>query len=257
MVETNIKIVNFGPKLYFDTRYAQIITQHDIPKLPQLACSKLKTQMGLAGIPLSDGKELLVATRKVIPSLTLQDDDWQLEVRDNSKCRILHFENPEDTLLLTQLLERCLLIKVENNTKLWTLDSSRIWYEESPFKTSGEIAAYSRFEISSISIESVGVGLVVDIGTAFFTTLNVADFFQNGMLKRFNLLSQRQKGQKGTLLYDLDKIKRKCYFDSYCPDITCSTTGEIRIQRETYNSLLEYYQYKHPYLHFDPDEPVA
>ena len=106
------------------------------------------------------------------------------------------------------------------------------------------IAAYRRYEISSISIEEVGIGLVVDVSTAFFTIPTVADFFEDSSLgkkwrpKRFEVLSHRQTGQKATLLYDLGRNKVKCYFDGFS-DTTCATTGELRVKGKDYRSLYE------------------
>ena len=75
--------------------------------------------------------------------------------------------------------------------------------------------------------------------------------------KDFESLSQRQRGQKGTLLYDLGNKQRKCYFDQFLQGITCATTGTLYVNGQTYNSLFEYYQHNQSHLKINPDDSVA
>lgn len=265
MTETNIKLVRFGNKLRLDVRQAKVTTQDIIPELLEKTCNALSNRHHLSAV--KDGashSQILILSNKPVPKTILEDDNWHLEVEDIGTRR-LHFSKSEEQFLMTQLLERSLLKQVSLNQSFWMLDSYRMFYEKSPFARSQHVAAYRRYEISSIHIEGVGVGLIVDIGTAFFTILTVADFFQEDISeeekrkfeRRFNKLSQRQNGSKGTLLYEYKPGKHsKCYFDSFCRGITASTTGKIRIKGETFNSLQEYYQIKHN-VRVEDDEPVA
>jgi hypothetical protein len=150
-------------------------------------------------------------------------------------------------------------------TKMWRLNSNRIWYQPDPFNVAGDIAAYRRYEITGIAIDGIGVGLIVDISTTSFTTSTVADFFREDLPEEerkqlrqcFERLSARQQEQKGTLLYDLGTGKRsKCYFDSFCFGVTAVTTGAFRLNGVNYDSLQHYYKRKHGMLVSD-DEPVA
>lgn len=150
------------------------------------------------------------------------------------------------------------MIEIGKRTNFWTLDSPRIFYASTPFKEVDGVAAYRRYEISSIPIEGEGIGLAVDVSTAFFTVPTVADFFQDQkrQSKRFEVLSHRQTGQKATLLYDLGRNKVKCYFAGFS-DTTCATTGPLRVTGKDYSSLYEYYQQTNPRLNVQPNDSVA
>jgi hypothetical protein len=268
VIETNIRIVIPGPKLYLDTRYVQLMTSDNLPDLPQRVCSELRIRHGLAAVSPSDVSGiLLIAARDSIQVPTLGEGDWHAEVRDSGQPRRLRFAIPEDSTLLAQLLERCLLIELGRRTDLWTLDSPRIWYESEPFRIADDdnIAAYRRFEVSAVPIKSTGVGLVVDVGTAFFTVQTAAYFFADDLSGQeqkqrqewFDFLSRRQNGQRATLLYDLGKSKHKCYFAEPCPGVTCATTGRILVRGREYNSLFDYYQQTYSYLQVLADDPVV
>lgn len=75
--------------------------------------------------------------------------------------------------------------------------------------------------------------------------------------RRFDSLSARQQGQKGTLLYDAGETLHKCYFEDFRHGITCATTGAFRVLGQDYDSLLDYYRKRHPEMGVKPDEPVA
>lgn len=255
MIETNIRIVNFGAKLYLDTRVAGLVGQDISPNLKQKACNALRRK-GLASVPCPEG--ILVAGTKSIETCVISEDDWRVEIRDKGVIKRLHFSKPNEAAVLAQLLERCLLIEIGKRTNLWTLDSPRIFYSSTPFKEVDGVAAYRRYEISSIPIEEIGIGLVVDVSTAFFTVSTVADFFedQNRQSKRFEVLSHRQIGQKATLLYDLGRNKVKCYFAGFS-DATCDMTGSLRVKGKDYSSLYDYYQQTNPHLNVKPNDSVA
>lgn len=253
MLETNIRIVEPGMNLCLNIRSAKIEASHTSSDLRQKACTALKTQRGLAAIPSSDPSKLLVLTNEPFSEVKVKADNWCAIVDDCGETQWLRFQNPEDRLSLSQLIERQLLIEIEQRTQWWRLNNSpRIWYEENPLKTVDDIDAYRRYEISAIPIDGIGVGLVVDIGTAFFTTQTLADFFQEDLdeLERkrrqryFERLSLRQKGQKATLWYDSGYNHCTCYFENFLPGITCATPKEIRVDGHTYKSLLDYYQKK-------------
>ena len=264
MIETNIRIVEPGVNLRFEVRCAEVITQDLSHDLLQRACGAIQKRHGLGAVVAPDKSSILVATHKSVPKVVVQDDDWRLEVKDSGRTRVLRFTEPRESQLLAQLLERCLLVQLERHTKLWTLDSFRNWYVPGPFKSASGIAAHRRFEVSSVPIEGVGVGLIVDVGTAFFTEQTVADFFRDDLppdetarlQRRFERLSERQHGQKGTLVYDFGRDKHKCYFDSFHPGLTAATVNGLRVQGQTYASLQAYYKQKHG-VDVDADASVA
>jgi len=253
-----------GPNLCLDARGVEVITQDPSPELRERACNALR-QRGIAAVPYHSGPELLVSIHKQVPEEAICEDDCRVDLKDSGKIRKLRFVDTKDKDLLTKLIERCLIIEIGRRTDMWRLDSPRIWYMPKPFMTIDDIAAYRRFEISAIPIESVGVGIVIDVGTAFFTVSTIADFFrkdvsemeQKQLRKQFEFLSKRQHGQKGSLLYDLGHKKGKCYFIECLPDTTCATTGILRVKGHDYPSLLDYYHQKYPSLSVKADDTVA
>lgn len=265
MIETNVRLVEPGTELELDVRYARVEVSDDSPDLLWRACGALQGR-GLAAVPIPRRAELVVAADRPVPRLDLRDQDWHLKVKDTGRGARLRFEATEDVELLERLVERLLLVQVERRMALWRLNTSAsIWYERRPFMVKDGVAAYRRYEISGIALEGVGVGIAVDVGTAFFTKWTVADFFREDLPqdererreRRFEALSARQKGQKGTLLYAAEKSSRSCYFERYPPGVTCATTGELTIQRKQYGSLLDYYEQERPGIKVAPDDPVT
>ena len=120
MIETNIRIVNFGAKLYLDTRVADLVGQDISPNLEQKACNALRRK-GLASVPCPEG--ILVAGTKPIRTCDISEDDWRVEIRDKGVIKRLNFSKPNEAAILAQLLERSLLIEIGKRTNLWTLDS--------------------------------------------------------------------------------------------------------------------------------------
>jgi hypothetical protein len=171
-----------------------------------------------------------------------------------------------DIGLLEKLMERLLLVQIQRRTHLWRLnDSASIWYEPRPFKVKDGIAAYRRYEVSGVYLGDAGMGIAVDMGTAFFTKWTVGDFFrddlpqqeQESRRRRFEALSAKQRGQKGTLLYAVAQSSHKCYFDRVPPGMSCATTGELTIRGRRFDSLLHYYGQQQPGMEIEADEPVA
>src|SRR5581483_8954322 len=123
--------------------------------------------------------------------------------------------------VITDLIGRAIVAQLARTSRLWMLDSPRIWYEPEPFQRENGIAAFRRFEISAVFIDDVGVGVAVDVGTAFFTEDTLAYFFdeeidqheQTERREQFIDITRRQAGQKGTLLYNNGRSHTKCYFE--------------------------------------------
>ena len=265
MTETNTCIVEPGMELEIFTRCANIKTLDPSPEMVEKVCNQFASR-NLAAVYCSKQKQLLVFTRWHISSPPVKGENWIVEVEDSGEDRVLQFSHSEnEALLLTQLIERQALIEIKHRSKMRTFDSPRIFQATRPFNTVENIDVYRRFEVSALPIQRVGVGISVDISTAFFSHWTVADVFrddipdyeQQRLQENFEFLSQRQRGQKGTLLYDLGNKQRKCYFDKFLQGITCATTGTLYVNRQTYSSLLEYYQHNQPQLKIDPNDSVA
>jgi hypothetical protein len=263
MIETNIRLVEPGPELQLKVRYMRVQASDESPDLLWKACGALMGR-GLAAVP-SGRSELVVATDQPISAVELRDEDWHLKARDSGYQARLTFENLGEVGLLEKLVERLLLVQIQRRTHLWRMDSASIWYEARPFMAKDGIAAYRRYEISGVALGDAGIGIAVDMGTAFFTEWTVADFFREDLpqreqerrRERFEALSARQRGQKGTLLYYAAQSSHKCYFDRVAPGMTCATTGELTIRGRHFDSLHDYYAQQQPGMEVGADEPVA
>jgi len=266
MVETNIRIVGYGERLYLDARRVQMRTSDAAPDLPEKACRLLRLNHGLAAVPhLSNGTpQLFVASPVPLSELVLGGDDWRVELHDVGQTR-LYANDPRDVELMARLFERYLLVQLGQRTSMWTLDSPRIWYEAKPFQVEDGIAAIRRFHVSVVPVEGEGLGVVIHVSTAFFTIDTVADFFDESLpsevqeqrQRRFEELSLRQRGQKGTLLYDLRRNQHKCHFEEVLSGVTCATTGPVPVNGTIYPSLHDYYERERPYAGIAADDPVA
>lgn len=269
MLETNVRIVNPGSSLYVLARQATLTGSSVTVDLIEKACGKLRGRHGLAAVRHPDkAATLLVASREPIKPTHLESGEWELDVTDTGEpTQRLLLTSPHGAMTLPTIIERALLIQVEAQTDLWRLDndSPRIWYEANPFRIENGIAAYRRYEIGSVLIDGIGIGLVVDVGTAFFSAETLAYFFDPNLAQderkaredAFKRLTRRQVGQKGTLVYDSNRSRVKCYFADAPPGMTCATTGTIRVKQKSYESLLCYYQAEIPELPVQASTPAT
>ena len=266
MLETNCRIIKSGTKIELEVRCIEILAAHVSHELKEKVCSVLANRLGISAISKGNSTFLYAFTDGRVDSVPLDEDNLKVTLKDSDRIEILKFSNPEDRPLIAQLIERQFVISVGQRSDLWRLsDSRRKWYEPKPFKIISGIGAYRRYELSAVPIDNVGIGLVVDISTAFFTIDTIADFFGENQSeldckrnhKRFTRLSQRQKGQKGTLWYDSGNIDQRseqasssyggvisdctCYFAKFVAEKTCSTYKDIKVDGDNYESLLEYY----------------
>lgn len=267
MIETNIRLVYPGSNLYLWTRQIHLDGPHVTHDLVEKACGQLRWRHGLVAIPhVSNPHSLLVVARNPVPDIHLESDEWELNATDTGQPeQQITWDSPNGPSILALLVERIFLTQIETRTNLWRLDSNSIWYEHSPFIQEDGIAVYQRYEIGTMPIDNEGIGISVDVGTAFFSSENLAYFFDGGgdvdERKRreelFLRLTGRQDGQKGTLLYDNSRSKVKCYFESAPPGMTCATTGSMLVKKKHYNSLLEYYRAEYPALPVSESTPVV
>ena len=265
MIETNNRIVEPGEYLYLWTRCAKITTQNYSPKMIEKVCNKLASR-NLAAVYCPIRKQILVLTQRRVPSIEVKEENWIIRIEDGGSNKRLQFSHSEnDASLLAQLIERHILIKIKHRLKMQTVDSPRIFQEIKPFKTVKGIDVHRRYEVSAIAIEDEGVGISVDISRSFFTHKTIAEVFrcdlpsheQQRLREEFESLSQRQYGQKGTLLYDLGNRQMKCYFDKALPGMTCATFGPLFVKKKTYSSLFEYYRQNYPHLEISADDSVV
>jgi hypothetical protein len=266
MLETNIRIVRPGWKIYVIVRRMLVEGQGLTPDLLERLCSSLRYQYGLPAVrdPNSDNG-LLVATIRPVSSLQLSDEDYAITARDSGeKPRRLYVADKDAESQVSMILERALLVQISKLGDLWTLDSPRIWYETKEQECKEDITVYRRYEVAALSVKDVGVSLIADTGTAFFTKYSLDYYFDPSVsdleltkrMERFKVLSARQKEQKGTLLYDISRRKLNCYFEDAPLGLTCGTTGSITVRGKKYSSLCEYYRKEHPALKLYESTPA-
>lgn len=263
MLETNIRVILPGMGLYIWVRQAAISGPNLTPELIEKSCGVIRKRYHLAAVPHPEkSNTLFVASKYPIDSIHLDGEDWELDVIDTGlPAQKLNLSTKEGERLIPILAERAFIAHIAASTNYWTVDSPRIWYEREPIQIMHGIAAYRRFEIGSLFIKDVGVGIAVDTGVAFFSQATLAYYFDPkcGQEERslrekvFMNLVRRQDGQKGTLVYDNGKTRTKCYFVSPPQGVTCANTGPLRIKGQSYDSLFDYYKKTNPELPVEGD----
>jgi len=243
MLETNIRMIKAGTKLELTTRVLSYEGNQVGPKLGEIAVSFLRRDRDLAAVVA--GNCLLALTSDPVRPVERNKNGDCVAIKDSGTTRVLKFSIPTDRRLMADLVERQFELQIERFKGWWSLDSRRIWYELNPFAFESGVEAWRRYELASVVIDSEGIGLVVDISTAFISQDTVADYFvkdRNGNTRRreFERLTSRQQEQKGTLIYDNGKGRYKCYFEEWASGITCSTTGTINARGRRYDSLYDY-----------------
>jgi len=244
MLETNIRIVRFGTKLRLRTRVLKVEGSEEPPKLGEIAVSVLRRECRLTSVVA--GSSLLALTSESVRKVEHDREGRRVVIHDTGESRELRFSNPSDRPLMAQLLERQLSLCASQVNAWWELDSLRIWYERDSFDAASGIGAWRRYEFSAIPIDGVGIGLIVDAGTAFITQGSVADYFRkNGdgksdRQREFNRLTARQQEQKGTLIYDNGLGRYKCWFEGWMDGATVANAGPIKARGREYGSLFEY-----------------
>lgn len=265
MIETNVRLVGGGCSLTILARVAQLVTQVATPDLAEKVCSRLRNRHSLAAVR-NDNETLLVVSEAPLKPMILSDQDFLVEVRDTGNTRRLHFDDPHERQLIASLVERLVLAAVAKRTDLWSIVASpRSSFEQRPFRESAGVAAHRRYDVSAVPLADIGIGISVDVGTAFFTLESVADFFRGECNEqerkrrraRFDQLAQRQEGRKGTLLYDRGVTKHRCYFERFLDGVTLGSSGKLRINGKDHDSLFEYYTTTASHLRVTPSDSVA
>jgi hypothetical protein len=266
MIETNVRLVQPGVDLAIRTRRAVVSGAHLSLDLVQKAATILCFRHGLAAVPDKDDPHaLVVASDEAIAPIHLAGDDWEVEVMDAGlPTRRIGLDGPERLQLVPELIERALQAGLARADDLRTVGSPRIWYEPQPFKTEHDLMIYRRFETAALYLDGAGIGIAVDVGTAFLTAHDLAWFFDPRLLARerhrraelFDELTRRQNGQKGTLVYDLGYRRMTCYFED-APGVTCAETAPFRLHGERFDSVFDYYRKKNPKLPVRADTPAV
>jgi hypothetical protein len=266
-LESNLRVVRPGPGLYVNVREAVVEGPDLSADILERACGALRHRHGQAAVVVrGDAPSLLVATSQPIRAVELNHAQWTLNVRDNGKdTRILRLSDPQGHVLIPRLIERALLATLAGRRRHWTLDSPRLWYEPEAFVRDRGVAAYRRFALSGLFVSGVGTCVACDVGVAFLAEETVDYYFCLGLpdaeskrrAERFAALTGRRQGQKGTLVYNAGRGVQKCYFERSPLGVTCGTTGRIRVNNETFDSLADYYRQRNPDLGDLDDAPAV
>ncbi len=75
MLETNLRIVDYGQELYVPVRRANVTGPDLTPDLLQDACGVLRHRHGLAAVPATS-RTLWVASSHSVPTIHLAGDNW-------------------------------------------------------------------------------------------------------------------------------------------------------------------------------------
>lgn len=256
--ETNIRLLTPGQHLYVRTRVLRVRPEIDNPQLLQKVAARVGMKLGTACVPW--GTRLLLTHNQAIQPLNIEFDDFAAQVADEGE-QYLRFANEEERFFIATLVERRLYGTVSARTNWWRFGQFHTWYDPVPLSQVDDIAAYRRYSAFAVVLDSAGIGISVDAATTFLTTRSVADYLADArdsrQKRRFDKLSSRQTGHKGTLLYDLGTSKHKCYFDQFCSGVTCGTTGPMRIKGKSFSSLFEYINETHGRGLVRADGPVA
>lgn len=263
MIETNVRLVSPGKSLWIATRKMVVHGTAIDSTILEKACSKLRERRGVAAVPFHQEQlTLLVAASSPVPDLTLSDENWEVILADSGEGTVhRRAADASEAAMVAVLIERALIREIEHRTSRWKLDSYRLWYEKNPFITSEGVSAYRRISVSSLTLQNSGIGIAADAQTSFFSDHTLDWYFSSSLpqdeRKRreqlFDRLSSRQTGQKGTLLYDNGHTRSVCYFAEAKQNLTCGTTGPLRVRGTTYDSLHAYYMETNPGLKVTKD----
>lgn len=234
------------------------------PEIRAALCSVLRRQNGTVAVPSPvRDRELLVLTSSPGTPRKVRAGDMGAELRELARDVELSLHDPQGRRIISNLLERALVVAFEGMNDRWNLSSStRIWYQEDPIATIEGLEIIRRMSFATVELGDQGVGVVFDPGYLYRTAESVADFFspegghaeRRERRRRFDQLRNRGERRKGTLLYDTGKSTVSvCYFDHFANGVTCANTGPIMLK----GSLYEYCKERHPKLGIEPDDLVA
>lgn len=262
--ETNIALIPNGMSLSIHLREGLIEGTDLSPDIVQKACRTYVFDRGVAAMPHPTEKNrILIARSYAVKDVKLKGTNWSVTIKDaNRPSRIYTWSRSHERPIILELIERELEAYLEHNTDLWNIDSPHIWYQPEPFIREEGIRGFRRFTVGAIDVEDYGAGIVVDVSTAFFSEESLAYFFalnvdrqqKKQRRKQFEQLTNRQKGQKGTLWYNMPGHEGKCYFVDAPNGIKCSTTGKIVVDRQEYDSLHAYYKDRYPDFECSPND---
>jgi hypothetical protein len=268
--ETNIKLVYHGAQLRLIVRQYELDTDELCKEKAQRLCTYIGKTFGIAAVPYMQNGEvkgILTECHDHIPRKEFTVDNWVIELKPLNGNVALSLSDPKQGQLVSDLYKKGLLLNFSTRADFWRLDSPRIFYEKEPFLKNdflsgsehvADIEAYRKYEVADVLLENEGLGIAINVGTAFFSSMTVDDYFSSKNASRFYKLSGRYGENKGTLYYDGPNGRVKCYFVKYLADVTLSTTRKLKIGSGiTYQHAWDYYQKTYPRFDVKPIDRVA
>ena len=260
-MEGSIRIFQPGVNLSHSVRVVELMGNKLSDEQLERVCSNLRNTHGLGAIPYQrrgEVQSIMVISNKSLNEYKIREGNWLVTLKDNNILKNLRFSQPEERDDLVDILVRAMYGKLEKSNDYNRIDTPKIWYDSTKIiAQEGDIIVYQRYNVSAIPIENEGIGIGVHVETAFFTNKPVQHYFETGQQDRFERLTSRQVGARGTLLYKIGNKRLKCYFVEYCEGMTCATTGKLTFDGQTFDSLYDYYTKKYPNLKFNPNDRVA
>lgn len=267
--ETNIKLVMHGQQLKLYVSRYELDTDELVKEKAQRLCTYIGKSFGIPAVPYMQNnqvKGILIECHDRIPRKEFEVDNWLIELKPIEGNFALTLSDSNQAQLLADLYKKALLLKFAAKPDYWRLDSPRIFYAQVPFLKNdflngsehvADIEAYRKYEVAEVILEKEGLGLAINVGTAFFTGLSVDDYFSMNLKKRFYTLSGRYGENKGTLYYEGPNGRVKCYFTKYLDDTTLATTRRLKINGVTYQNAWDYYQKSYPNFGVNANDRVA
>lgn len=252
MIETNILIVEGGRDLYLRGR--KVAPDGDVtnPETLEKLARFLPPGSAAAVAPGQGGGAPFIfawSDNPVGPAV-LRGEGLELVATDCGPVT-LSFGDPRSRTAISRVVERAAAAEIRRRIDGWYLYGPRKIFFKRPWKSDTGIDVYRRLDISTVPVESAGVGLVVDLSTAFMSQKTVADYFADTPDRvrneaEFQRLTRRQVGQKGTLVYHGPRKPTVCYFIEFQDQVTCGTTRRLTVGFRTYENLYEYYRATYP-----------
>lgn len=263
MIETNILVLEGGGDLYLRGRKVAPEGEAATPEMLEKLARFLPPACAAAVAPGQGGGAPFIfawSDDPVGPAI-LKGEGLELAATDRGPAT-LSFGDPRSRTAISRVVERAAAAEIRRRIDGWYLYGPRKIFFKRPWKSDSGIDVYRRLDISTVPVESAGVGLVVDLSTAFMSQKSVGDYFADTPDRarneaEFQRLTRRQAGQKGTLIYYGPRRPTVCYFIEFQDQVTCGTTRRLTVGSRTYDNLYEYYRATYPAAGVHESDTVA
>ena len=258
-VETNLRVVEpLEEQLEFEPILCE--SADCSPDLRQKICSRLR-RLGRVAVPSPfEARELLlVAHQGALPD-SVEGEGWHARLIRAAGVARLDLDMRAQREAAEAILQKSLVVEFEKSNQYWWLsESTRYWYTDEPIASEEGVVLLPRLSFATCGLGAGKLGISFDCGQLIRSERSVAEYLADAKSRKlFEALRCREKGRKGTLIYNTGKPQRsKCYFHSYADGLTCETSGVIKFGNERYESLWDYYQQRHGRLPIAPDDPLV